>query len=313
MESVDLRSNMKAYITVGLPASGKSTWAREFAKTHPVVIVNNDTIRNEIYARLGHRNWSKEIEAEVKRIREEMILDAAKQGMDVIVDNTHMNPWSRNQIEHFCKQNGFETEIVDFTEVPIDECIRRDSLRTGHEKVGEEVIRKMWKTYTTKKAIRYLPDYQVNGLPLCLIVDLDGTLAWNNTGRNFYGNDVHLDAVRLFVRDTIEALGNLDKIEKIFIFSGREGNPELVANTISWLNEKCNFSEKVKNKLSLHFRPEKNVEPDAKVKTELYNAVVKDQYSVFAVFDDRAQVIRNCWKPLNLPVFRCGVIDEDEF
>jgi hypothetical protein len=52
---------------------------------------------------------------------------------------------------------------------------------------------------------------------------------------------------------------------------------------------------------------------DSLVKRELYDQHVAGRYSVLAVFDDRAQVIRECWGQLGLPVFRCGVIDQDEF
>lgn len=304
---------MKAYITVGLPASGKSTWAREFATKNNCIIINNDTIRNQIYQELGHRQWSREIEAKVKEIREQQILTAKAEQKDVIVDNTHMNPWSREQIIDFCKQNGFDVEIVDFTHVPVEECIRRDSLREGHERVGEDIILKMWRKYKTKKAIRVLPDSQETGKPKCLIVDIDGTLAWNNTGRSFYGTNVHQDAVRSFVRDTIEALAKTDKISKVFIFSGREGKPETIKNTQLWFDTVCKFPFDILHKFQIILRKEGDFRPDAETKMEMYETYVKDRYDVFAVFDDRAQVIRDCWKKLNLPVFRCGVIDEDEF
>jgi predicted kinase len=303
---------MKAYITVGLPASGKSTWAQEFAAQNDCVIINNDTIRNEIYEKLGHRNWSKEIEKMVKFIRESQIISAKSKNKNVIVDNTHMNPWTREQIIDFCKQNGFDVELVDFTHVPLEECIRRDSLREGYERVGEKVIMKMWNMYKTKKAIRYLPDLQETGKPKCIIVDIDGTLAWNNTGRSFYGSNVHEDAVRVFVRDTVEALAKTEKIRKVFIFSGREGKAETIKNTQLWFDTVCKFPYDILHKFEIILRKEGDFRPDSETKMEMYETYVKDKYDVFAVFDDRAQVIRECWKKLNLPVFRCGVIDEDE-
>lgn len=159
-----------------------------------------------------------------------------------------------------------------------------------------------------------LPDYNPNSsLPLCLIVDIDGTLAVNNNGRYIYAEETYSDDVRLFVRDTIEALGQSDRICKIFIFSGREGKPKQIANTVWWLHDKCNFSPKVKEKIELHLRAEKDLRCDAEVKMDMYMNNVHGKYEVFAVFDDRAKVVRNCWKRIGVPVFRCGVIDDDEF
>ena len=137
---------MKAMTTLGLPGSGKSTWAKQYVLDHPDTIrINNDEIRNAIYERLGHRNWSKEIENKVKAERSAMILGCFLCGKNIIIDNTHCNKWAFEAIQKECGEIGYDVEIVDFTGVSADECIRRDALREGHERVGEEVIRRMEK------------------------------------------------------------------------------------------------------------------------------------------------------------------------
>jgi len=61
----------------------------------------------------------------------------------------------------------------------------------------------------------------------------------------------------------------------------------------------------------LHMRKIGDRRRDSFVKLDMYNEVIKDKYNVICVFDDRPQVIRECWKVLNLPVLNCGVIDNE--
>ena len=87
---------LTAYITVGLPASGKSTWAREHVAQNPdTVIVNNDTIRNDYMDRAKISKWTPQVEEYVRTQRELAISTAKFKHQNVVVDNTHMNPKTR--------------------------------------------------------------------------------------------------------------------------------------------------------------------------------------------------------------------------
>ena len=307
----------KAFITKGLPASGKSTWAVEhsYAASCPTIRINNDDIRNEIYLKNGNRNWSKTIEKEVRFIREHKILAAFDCDFDIVVDNTHMNKFTLDQIVLFCKNTGYEVEIKDFTDVSVDECVRRDSLRTGNAKVGEAVIRKMYKESLPKEVRPEPPEFSENSLPLCIICDLDGTF-FRMVNRGPY--DEHLvynDEPRLHVVMTIKALKfwtNIRNPINIFFFSGR--SMKCYYETVRCINDKTPFFiGNDQSYQSLHMRGIDDVRRDSLVKMDMYNEHIKDKYNVLVVFDDRATVIRDCWKPLGLPVFRCGLIDADDF
>jgi predicted kinase len=329
-------NNMKqriAYITQGLPASGKSTWAKKFALENPNCIrINNDDIRNKIFERNGNRQWSKIVEREVREKREEYIEQARNAGYDIIVDNTHMNLHTFNEIVKFCENLGFTVEIKDFTDVSVDECIRRDSLRTGHEKVGEKVILDMYNKWQDSLIVQEkrrserveLPEFVPNDLPICIIVDLDGTL-FRMVDRGPYDeHKVYNDEPRTHVLVTIAGLlalaGTGNKKIHVMIFSGRSEN--CFNETIRCLNDKAGYEpteielgnhKPYNSHTTIHMRSADDKRRDSLVKMDMYKKYVEGQYNVLVVFDDRAAVIRDCWKPLGLPVFRCGLIDADEF
>lgn len=301
---------MKAYLTVGLPASGKSTWARGLAQEHNnIVIINNDTIRERIYTRDGHRNWSGAVESEVKKLRESAIRSAASLNQDVIVDNTHMNPHTLQSTIEFCKSMGFGVIVKDFRDVSVDECIRRDALRSGTAQVGEAVIRRMAKNFKNQSR-RELPSWTPadhSGLN-AIVVDIDGTVAEMSNRSPYDETRVDEDRPRLHVVTTVKALMEYVPNITLIFLSGRSEGAR--AATQTWLNTVCGFD---KYPYLLWMRAQGDRRRDDEVKLDLFREHIENRYSIMAVFDDRAQVIRGTWKTLNLPVFRCGVIDEDDF
>jgi predicted kinase len=308
---------MRAYITIGLPGSGKSTWAKSIDADR----INNDEIRAEIYEEIGNNTWSPKVEERVKFERGVHISTCAAFGLDIVVDNTHLNPKTLNQIVSFCESRGYEVEIVDFRHVPIETCIQRDLTRKGTSGyVGEKVIRDMFNKFMKEPIDRNLPSWVPNHLPDCIIVDIDGTLAQIKDRGPYDEHKVYNDDVRRHVLFTITSLMNANPELKVFIFSGRSDS--CMAETVRWFNDKCNFYvDNVKECLNttdylfaeyfvdLYMRKTGDKRRDSLVKTDMYNQCVKDKYNVIAVFDDRPQVIRECWKVLNLPVFNCGLID----
>src|SRR5439155_9455605 len=134
---------------------------------------------------------------------------------------------------------------------------------------------------------------------------IDGTLAEQGLRSPFNETRVMEDQPRMHVVETVKLLAR--QVIHVFIFSGRTDGCR--QETMNWLNEKCDFSGLYN--WSLHMRVTGDRRKDAIIKTELFNQWIAGKFNVMAVFDDRAQVIRECWKPLNVPVFRCGVIDED--
>ena len=180
------RTNQTVTITLGLPASGKTTWAKkevELAKLCneiPIVRVNNDDIRDELNGGpMDHSNWTPEFEKKVRKVRFERITEALKSGCDVIVDNTHLSYKTLNSLKTWLKQN-FPNVIIeekDFRDVPLQECLDRDKARIarGERGVGSEVIMKM---ASEAGLIKEIPPHTIDWtLPWTIMCDLDGTLA----------------------------------------------------------------------------------------------------------------------------------------
>jgi len=129
------------YFLRGLPASGKTKWAKEKLAELNVdgeklaVRTNKDAIRKKLRAK-GIDSESKVIGRET-----ELVTRALKAGKDVIVDNTHFKPLHEWRYRYLAKEHGYSFTVVSFTDVPIEECIRRDAKRRN--RVGETVIREM--------------------------------------------------------------------------------------------------------------------------------------------------------------------------
>ena len=135
----------------GLPASGKSTWARNWVNNSPNtrVRVNRDDIRRM----LGPYFFTKEREKLVTLIESTAIREGLKKNFDVVIDATNLNPKVVNKwktyVESIAKDQDIEFEIINFN-TPVEECIIRDKNRKGDECVGEQVIMRMYNNYLKK-------------------------------------------------------------------------------------------------------------------------------------------------------------------
>lgn len=141
-----MTTSLKVIATVGLPASGKSTWAREYASLDQnAILVSKDEIRAMIFGN-GMVPWSQENERLTEAIRDEIVKEALGRGRSVIVHDTNLAAVHLKALSIIA--GWYDTPFVtkEFIDVPIEECIRRDALR-GDKSVGESVIRKMRSQY----------------------------------------------------------------------------------------------------------------------------------------------------------------------
>lgn len=130
---------MKVYILQGLPASGKSEFARRLCADDPSIKrVNRDLLREMCNFSI----WSKINESFIRFLRDSILLSALDRGFSVIIDDTNLVPQQVTHLKLLIEGKGVPWEMVTF-DTSVEECIKRDSLRLFP--VGELVIRKMYK------------------------------------------------------------------------------------------------------------------------------------------------------------------------
>ena len=279
----------KIILCQGIQGSGKSTWAKAWAKKDPDnrVRLNYDDLRNMmgIY-------WVPNREGMLKVIEDAFLTKAVQKGYDIVIDNMNLNPKTIARYEEWAKQNNYELERILF-DTPVEECIRRDKDRP--EPIGEMVIKRTWNTYRNyiiQESIKKMRDNELiqnPNLPHCILVDMDATLFLNTHGRPFYGDDLEPTDI---LKDepipaTIEIVKNYQASGKLVIgLSGREDKPQIRACTI----KQC---ENVGIHLdALILRPVGSRKRGDISKKELFEENIKDKYFVDFVLDDSTKVVR---------------------
>lgn len=299
-------------LTRGLPASGKTTFAKKKVAEDPQFVrLNRDDFRYMLY---GKYLLDSEGETTVTIAQHGAIENVLKYGSGkVIIDDTNLNPRSVRALLKLAQKHEAEVIYQDFIDVDLSVCIHRDNVRQllRERFVGEEVIRKMearWikgrkdlpkielPTYELKPYVEREEGYRTfHKKPWAVIVDIDGTIAkmvdrgpydWKRVGEDEPVKDV-LAAVRAMYECGYY----------ILFISGRDGS--CYEETNAWLEE--HFTRYGGWKLLM--RIEKDNRPDWIVKAEIFDQQIRDNYNIRCVFDDRAQVV-SMWRKLGLTVMQ---------
>lgn len=294
----------------GLPASGKSTWAKEYIRSHKNAIrVNKDDLRAMCHDQIH----TKEREELIKAIQMKIATMAMGRGYDtIIVDNTHLegtHEWDyKAMIENYNLTGGVQWEFV-IKEFPtsVDTCVERDEKR-GVWRVGEAVIRSMskrtgWGVVSPK---RDFTEVQMDkNLPSAIIVDIDGTLA-KMEGRSPYDytrvmeDSLHED-VDFVINNFLDGVEKNTGVRPAYIIvSGRKDDCK--KETEEWL---MSFGIPYSQ---LHMRKSNDIRKDSQVKYEILFDLAKE-FNILAAFDDRNQVVA-MWRQAGL---RCFQVADGDF
>lgn len=287
-------------ITRGLPASGKTTFAR---KLQPwVVRVNRDELRRMLHGDRLFTQWAEGQVTAVQRAQVETLLRARA---DVCVDDTNLRSRTVREWAELAARLGATFEVHDFTDVPVDECVRRDAERPESERVGEDAIRRMHARYLAGRNLPLpVPHVEPGGpatvytpppeAPKIVLVDIDGTVALMGDRSPYdmsrVGEDQPHHSVIAAVR-AMHAAGH-----GIVYCTGRDDTCR--AETEAWLDQHVGVPYE-----ALHMRAYGDTRMDALVKREIFERKVRDRFHVVGVFDDRMQVVR-MWRELGLTVFQ---------
>ncbi|MEV0153232.1 AAA family ATPase [Micromonospora sp. NPDC050686] len=286
--------------TRGLPASGKTTFARRLQPG--VVRVNRDDLRRMMH---GERLFTQWAEGQVTRAQRAQVEALLAGRVSVCVDDTNLRARTLRDWAEVAQRYGAAFEVHDFTDVPLAECLRRDAARPEVDRVGEAAIRRLHERFLANRPLPLpVPAARTGGparvaaptdeRPAIVLVDIDGTVALN-VSRSPYdmtrvGEDEPNEAVVAAVR-AMHAAGHA-----VVFCSGRDASAR--ADTVAWLDRHVRVPY-----LALHLRAVGDHRKDAVVKQEIYEREIRDRYRVVGVFDDRQQVVQ-MWRSLNLTVFQ---------
>jgi predicted kinase len=293
----------KLLMLQGLPACGKSHWARDYVSRQPPgerwAIIEKDEIRRDLEAQGWE--WSHENEKrDVIPARDTQIIAVLAAGGSVISADTNFGN-HQQRLQELARMHGAEFEVRVFG-TSVEECIKRDALREGKAKVGEAVIKGMAKKYLGWiEPPPNLPYFDDN-LMSAIICDLDGTLAHHEGRRNVYdASRSDEDACDTTIKRLIEVYYRFTHYQIIYV-SGREEKYREPTETFLAKNH-CPPGP-------LFMRTTGDPRNDAIVKHELYKANIERKYRVEFVLDDRPRVLR-MWQSLGL--FTLAVGDLREF
>jgi predicted kinase len=286
-----MSKDLKVILTRGLPASGKSTWSQEWVEKNPKwKRVNKDLLREC----LDFSKWSKDNEAFILVARDNLIRAALEAGYSVIVDDTNFSDKHKNRIEALVKQLAADTgktitvEEKDFTDVPVQECLKRDRLRA--KPVGDKVIISMYNQYLSQRPCTALQD---NRKPRAVCFDIDGTIASHEGIRGHYDHD-------RYIEDNV-----IHAVAKHLTFYTYEGTKVIIvtardedgrSQTEAWLKKHDLPYD------ALIMRAAGDPRPDYVAKKEMLTKLM-ETYFIEACYEDRLRNVNMMREELGLTVF----------
>jgi len=283
---------MKLVMTRGLPASGKSTWAAaqvlgraaergevQLVDARPgrSVRINKDDLRGMLNA---GRHTGGKTEQRIVAARDLLVDMYLGQGMDVIVDDTNLNPVHEASLRAAAARHKAAFHVQDFTHVDVATCIKRDLSRAAS--VGEKVITTMYEQYLKVNPEPYVGPADADQV---ILVDIDGTLALMGERSPYTWSEVHLDTPNHPVVAVVRAIA-ASGVGVVYL-SGRDASCRQVTQT--WLDEHVGVPGQ------LLIRPQGAKRKDHIVKRELFEQHIAGSLQVLCVLDDRQQVV-DMWR-----------------
>lgn len=140
---------MKIIITRGLPASGKSTWSKQFvADNKDYKRISRDDLRFMI-----HDGWLVEHDEATIAARDVILGKFMVMGYNIVLDETYLAPHRVKElnetIDKYAELFGLKltVETKDFLDTPLETCLKRNKDRGANKHVPEAFIRDYYEKY----------------------------------------------------------------------------------------------------------------------------------------------------------------------
>jgi predicted kinase/uncharacterized HAD superfamily protein len=296
---------------VGLPGSGKTTLAKDWARGAPnrIVTVSRDDIRQTIFNQYGIVKDREDLISKIEEFQVSQLLNA---GLLVVVHDMNLRAKYRKRWYEIAEKARATFSLEDLTGVPLETCIERNELRhIDKGRVPHEVITSNYEKFVRGKEIDedkefiprpsiipYFPDYSK---PRAFIVDVDGTVAEGSTVRTPYDTSrYHLDLPKQDVIDLVQRLHYDSGMRPLFTTGRHE---DFRGVTYEWL------VTNMKMPVDYLFMRENRQTPDDQEKIMLFDKHIRDNFWVNFCLDDRDRVVR-AWRSLGLT---CLQVAEGDF
>lgn len=263
----------------GLPASGKSTFVKENHLED--YTISSDALRlmfgsNELTVEgtysvnqtISNMMWKRLFEILEKRF---------EIGAFTVLDATNIKTGDMKKVSQLAKEYRYRVYCVDFTDVPVDECIRRDALRAENKRVGKEVILRMAESLKGSqvpggikviKPYEWLEEtrYRLQDISEYKRVHHIGDIHGCNTAlQNYLQGDLKEDEFYIFLGDYIDR--GVENVEVINFLNSIVDRPNVIlleGNHEKWL------------KYFIDGVPAKSEEFETKTKVQFYKANAED-------------------------------------
>lgn len=280
----------------GLPASGKSTWAKQWVtEDSNRVRVNRDDIRKQFFETPTYEQAQEKMVTTAEHTMVEALL---RGGNHVVVDDTNLKAKYVKNFLKIAKKVGVGSKVVDFP-ISVATAIEYDSARENP--VGEEVIRRFSRYLGKNDRLPPVPELKEDDsfgapyqgktyLPAAILVDIDGTVAVNDHRGYHEYEKVLDDKPNLPVVRVVQALRRAGY--KLVFLSGRP----------DWCKEET--KQWLRRHVGEHFhgpymRKTGDFRNDSIIKPELFDAHVRHNFNIIASLDDRDRVVR-AWRNMGI-------------
>lgn len=269
----------------GLPASGKSTYAKELTESG-WIRVNKDLMRTMLH----FDKFDFKREDLTKKSQTAIVETMLLLGKNVVVDDTNLGESHKAKWSNLAHTLGVTFETKTFN-TSLEECIERDKNRD--KRVGEHVIKNMALQYDLLKPRKKW-----------VLCDIDGTIADTSARQHYVQGEVKdwksffAEMINDHVRiSTLLLLENFrrDGYEIIFVSARPENYRDV---TVKWLNAlRLPYT-------TLMMRRENDKREDSVVKKEILDTYFNKE-DIYCVIDDRPRVIK-MWRENGLQVIDVG-------
>ena len=171
----------------GSPASGKSTWVKKMGLGNYTLCA--DTIRLLVESPIivpdkNHRVISQKNDNYVWQLLFELLEKRMSRGEFVVIDATHSRSSDFSRYNKLCERYRYRRYYVDFSDVPIEECKKRNALREDYKRVPENVIDKIYSRLKTQS--------KTSGW-----IEVDKNNFWNEIGMKLFDLN-HYSKIHIF-------------------------------------------------------------------------------------------------------------------